>query len=207
MKTDIDLTQRPSGYSSRVRPGAGRPSTWIAGNGQSIDLPLIVDHVNIDPKSGKSVWYIEARIDLVADQPELIDIRLSGEPHLDTILLQRFFRWATPLDIVRRTVPSLLAKGLNPFEYEYATDGYPDAAEIGRKPTTTLSDGFLKEIARQYVEIGRGYARIIAQQRGVSDRTVVSWVQKARKRGFLAKTTSGRRTYEVLASEQEPNET
>ena len=203
MKTDIDLSQRPTGYSSRVRPGAGHRSTWIAWNGQSIDLPLIVDHVNIDPISGKCLWYIEARIDLVADKPELIDIRLSGEPNLDTILLQRFFRWSTPLDIVRRTVPALVAKGVNPFEYEYATDGYPDAADIDRKLTTALSDDFLKEVARQYVEIGRGYARVIAQQRGVSERTVVNWVQKARKKGFLAATTPGKRTFEVINPKQQ----
>jgi len=206
MKTDIDLSQRPSGFSSRVRLGIGRRNKWVAWNGQVISLPLTVDHVNIDPVSGECIWYIEAHIDLIADKPELIDIQLRGNPNLDTIRLQRFFRWATPLDIVRRTIPSLLAKGVNPFEYEYATDGYPDAAEIDRKLTKTLSNDFLKEVARQYVEIGRGYAHVIAQQRGVSERTVVSWVQKARKRGFLAETTSGRRTYDVLTPEPESND-
>ena len=186
-----NLSQRPAGLSSRVRVADGPRSEWVAENGQAVDLPLIVDHVNIDPESGECIWLIEARLDLVNGRPQLVDVRLTGMPSLDTVLLQRFFRWATPVDIVRRTVPVLLAKGIDPYTHEYALDGYPDAAEFGTRPNNQLSDEFLEEVARQYVEIGRGYARAIAEQRGVSRRTVVSWVQKARNRGILTAVLPG----------------
>jgi hypothetical protein len=60
-------------------------------------------------------------------------------------------------------VPTLLEKGVDPFKYDFSTEGYPDSANIERKSTTRLSDEFLREIAAQYVEIGHGYARIIVQ--------------------------------------------
>ena len=37
-----------------------------------------------------------------------------------------------PLIVVRVTVPDLLKIGANPFRHEFATDGYPDAANINR---------------------------------------------------------------------------
>jgi transposase len=54
-----------------------------------------------------------------------------------------------------------------------------------------LSDPFLEEIAREYLRIGRGYARAIASERHVSERTVVSWVEKARRRGILTRVPPG----------------
>ncbi len=191
MNKSRELLQRPAGQSSRVRLADGPRSKWIAENGEAVDFPLIVDNVNIHPASGECIWRIEARVDLVSGQPKLVEVSLAGAPFLDTVMLQRFFRWATPVDIVRRTIPALLAKGSDPYMYEFATDGYPDAAYIDHKVTNALSDGFLEEVARQYVEIGRGYARVIANQRGVSKRTVVSWIQKARKRGILSAVRPG----------------
>ena len=191
MQQSRKISGRPAGISSRVHPQKGARKTWVAQNGEAIDLPLVVDNVNVHPDSGECIWCIEARVDLVAGQPELVDIRLAATPFLDTVMLQRFFRWATPVDIVRRTLPALLARGIDPYAHEYATDGYPDAAEIDRKPTNQLSDGFLEEVARQYLDIGRGYANVIALQRGVSVRTVVSWIQKARKRGILSPVRPG----------------
>jgi hypothetical protein len=186
-----DLSQRPAGQSSRVRPAKGPRSRWIAKNGQAVDLPLIVDNINVHAESGECIWSIEARVDLVSGQPELIDMHLTTTTCLDTVMLQRFFRWATPVEIVRRTIPVLLDEGIDPYAHDYATDGYPDAADINRKSTNALSEGFLEEVARQYVEIGRGYARAIAHQRGVSKRTVVSWIQKARRRGILSAVKPG----------------
>jgi len=205
MKIKGNHGNRPLGHSSRTRRGDGPKSEWIAPNKQPVPLPLIVDNVYIDPTSGVRVWSIEARVDLVGDSPELIEIHLTGDPCLDPIRLQRFFRWATPIEIVRVTVPILLEQGIDPFQHEFATDGYPDAANIHRKPTNRLSDEFLQEIARQYVEVGHGYARTIAQQRGVSRRTVISWVEKARKRGYLAPTKPGRRNRRVLFDNPDEN--
>jgi len=185
--------KRPPGCTSRVRKGSGPVKTWTASNGQVVQLPLIVDHVNVDPENGVRLWCVEARIDLVLGRPELVEVQLQGNPFLDPVHLQRFFRWATPIEVVRVTVPSLLEKGVDPFKYDYSINGYPDSANVERKPTNRLSDEFLQEVVRQYVEVGHGYANTIARQRGVSPRTVISWVEKARKRGFLGPTTPGRR--------------
>ena len=205
MKRKRNHDNRPSGQSSRVRPGTGTKSNWIAPNGQTVQLPLIIDNIYVDPESGVRTWIIEAQVGLVNDQPELVSIQLTGDPCLDPIRLQRFFRWATPLEIVRVTIPALMTEGIDPFLHEFATDGYPDSANIHRKPTNRLSDEFLREIARQYVEVGHGYARTIAQQRGVSRRTVISWVEKARKRGYLAPTKPGRRNRRVLTGNPDEN--
>ena len=191
--------RRPRGYSSRVRKVSGQNRIWTAHNGQQVRLPLIVDHMNID-EDGVQTWLAEAKIDLVANEPQLISMHLEAKPNLDAVRLQRFFRWASPLEVVRIAIPSLLEEGINPFEYEFPTDGFPDAAQIGRADNSRLSDEFLKGLAREYVEVGRGYARIIAEQRGVSPRTVVSWVEKARKRGFIEPTKPGKRSKRVVLS-------
>ena len=134
-----DLSLRPAGQSSRVCLAEGPQSRWIAENGQAVDLPLIVDNINLHAESGECIWCIKARVDLVSGQPELIDMHLTATPCLDTVMLQRFFRWATPVEIVRRTIPVLLSKGIDPYAHDYATDGYPDAADIDRKSTNALS--------------------------------------------------------------------
>ena len=191
--------RRPRGYSSRVRKVSGQKRIWTAPNGQQVRLPLIVDHMNID-EYGVQTWLVEAKIDLVANEPQLISVHMAANPNLDAVFLQRFFRWATPLEVVRIAIPSLLEEGINPFEYEFPVEGFPDAAQIVRAKNTRLSDEFLKELAREYVEVGRSYARIIAKQRGVSPRTVVSWVEKARKRGFIEPTKPGQRSNRVVLS-------
>ena len=135
-----NLTQRPVGQTSRVRVADGPRSEWVAENGQVIHLPLIVDHVNIDPESRECVWLIEARVDLVSGRPGLVDIRLTGTPCLDAVRLQRFFRWSTPIDIVCRTIPALQEKGIDPYTHEYAIDGYPDAAEVDARFNLIYTD-------------------------------------------------------------------
>ena len=60
-----------------------------------------------------------------------------------------------------------------------------------RRERRQPSDEFLEEIAQQYLAVGRGYAEVIASERGVARRTVVSWVEKARKRGILSATKPG----------------
>jgi hypothetical protein len=177
--------------SSRLRRAGGTRGTWQAPNGQSVDLPVVLDSVRIDEESGRLIWGVEARVELIEGEPRLVEVRISEERGLDTVKLQRFFRWNTPLDVVKRTVPELLRNGVDPFGHDYATDGYPDAADLSRSTTTRLSDSFLEELARQYLEVGRGSAGVIADHRGVSKRTVVSWIEKARKRGILSPVRPG----------------
>ena len=156
-----------------------------------MQLPLVLDILNIDEDSGEASWFVEAQVDLIADQPELTDVHLTGHPLLNANYLQVFFRWATPIDVVTRTVPYLLEQGVDLFKHEYATSGYPDDFDSSKKANTRLSDEFLEEIAQQYIAVGRGYAEVIASERGVAKRTVVSWVEKARKRGILSATKPG----------------
>ena len=182
---------RPFGVSSRVRRATGERHSWIAPNGEVVDLPVIVDIVERDSSDGSTVWKVEARVDLADGQPRLFSMHLDSSRPLDSVLLQRRFRWSTPVDIVTVTMPDLIAVGIDPFRYLYPVDGYPDAAVVQRSTPTRLSDEFLTEIAHRYVALGRGYAKVIAQQRNVSVRTVVSWIEKARERGILTATTPG----------------
>ncbi len=61
-----------------------------------------------------------------------------------------------------------------------------------------LTAGFLEAVAHEYLTIGRGYARAIAAERGVTERAVVSWVEKARRRGILTREPAGSYGGEVV---------
>jgi hypothetical protein len=147
-------------------------------------------------------WSVEATVDRVGGEPRLVEVVVRGRDGLDPVFLQRFFRWSTPLDVVRRTLPELIAAGVDPFRHDYATDGYPDAADLRRRFQSARSDEFLEQIAREYLAVGRGYARAIAANRGVSARTVVSWVEKARRRGILSGVRQGQFGGRIVPREQ-----
>lgn len=181
-----------TGRSSRLRRLPGARCHWRADNGCEVELPVILDLVQQDPETARVVWKVEATIDMVAGAPALTRLRLEAEEGIDTVYAQRFFRWATPLEIIRRTVPQLIARGIDPYSFSFATEGYPDSANLeSRLGLTRLTDEFLEEIARQYLDIGRGYAKAIAAERNVSQRTVVSWIEKARERGILSVVNRG----------------
>lgn len=176
--------ERPVGVSSRVRPAPGNQHTWNAGNGIPVELPLIVDYMVMDA-SGNPQMQIEATVDLVEGRPTITSMLLAGARGLDVRALQREFRWQTPLDVVERLVPRLLAEGIDPFAIDLPVTGFPEVASGSRTGRGQLSDAFLRDIAEEYLRLGRGYARRIALERNVSPRTVVSWVVKARERGIL----------------------
>ena len=177
--------------SSRIRPAPGRKRRWRISAEQSFPLPVIVDHRYVDPTTGERGWLIEATIDLVDGVPAIVRMNASVPGGLDPQRMQREFRWASPLEIVTIGVPALLARGIDPFDYDLPLTGFPEAAKLGHRSNDQLSDPFLEEIAREYLTIGRGYARAIASERHVSERTVVSWVEKARRRGILTRVPSG----------------
>lgn len=179
------------GVSSRIRPAAGRRRAWRISADLSFPLPVIVDHLSVDPATGDVAWLIEATIDLVDSAPSLVRMNAYAPTGLDPFLLQREFRWASPLEIVRDGVPILLARGIDPFDFDLPLTGFPEAATLPRPPNEPLTDRFLEDIAREYLAIGRGYTRQIAAERHVSERTVVSWVEKARRRGILTRVPSG----------------
>lgn len=184
-------TKRPAGVSSRARRLKGERRPWVAPNGSVVDLPVVVDIVQCGPNAGDVVWKVEATVDLLDGMPALTRVHLDSRVPLDPVALQQRFRWSTPLDIVTVTMPQLVAVGIDPFTYWYPVEGFPEAAAVERSAPTRLTDEFLIEIAYRYVALGRGYAKVIAQQRNVSVRTVVSWIEKARERGILTATTPG----------------
>lgn len=185
------MTRRPFGTSSRLRRTSGQRRPWVTSVGHSIDLPVVVDIVHVDRTTRQRVWSVEARVDLVDDVPALVAVSVKSAAGLHPELMQERFRWATPLDIVLVTVPQLLELGIDPFTFSYPLDGFPSAAHIEHTVPARLTDDFLAEIAVRYLRIGRGYAATIADERNVSPRTVVSWIEKARARGILTGTTPG----------------
>lgn len=185
------VTPRPVGTSSRLRRAPGTRTEWVSANNQILQFPLVLDLVHLDGVGEEPVWRVDATADIVDGEPALVSVVVRSRIGLDIERLQQFFRWATPLEVITTTVPQLLALGQDPFAHDYAVSGYPDAADVVKRPQRRLTDGFLGEVAQRYLLIGRGYAKAIAAEYHVSPRTVVSWVEKARARGLLAPTTPG----------------
>lgn len=186
------MTAKPRpGITSRMRPAPGRRRRWQVSAEHSFPLPVIVDHVSVDPDTLRCHWRIEATIDLVSGEPALVGMQVHVPGGMNPYLMQREFRWASPLELVRVGVPSLLAQGIDPFDYDLPVTGFPEASALVRKANEPLSEDFLEGIAREYLAIGRGYARVIAAERHVSPRTVVSWVEKARRQGILTRVPAG----------------
>ncbi len=152
----------------------------------TVDLPVVVDWVNVDPETGAEQVRIEARIDLVDGQPEIVSMSLVSPIGLNLVTLQRDFRWSSPLEVVTGLVPRLIAEGTDPFAVNLPVTDFPAAAIQPVRSRRALSDEFLTTVAREYLVRGRGYAASLAEEYYVSPRTVVSWVEKARARGLLS---------------------
>lgn len=179
------------GITSRISPARGRRKRWQIDAARSFLLPVLVDYQFVDPQSGELAYRIEATVDLIDGSPSLTALSIVAARGLDIVRLQREFRWASPVDVVTRTIPVLLHRGLDPFTVDLPTEGFPEAADLKAPGNAPLSDAFLEEIAREYLIRGRGYATAIAAERQVSPRTVVSWVEKARRRGILTRVPAG----------------
>ena len=182
--------ERP-GVTSRLRPAPGRKRPWKISAERSFPLPVIVDHMFVDPDTGELGWLIEATIDLVDGEPALVRVNAHVPGGIDPYLMQREFRWASPLEVVRDGVPVLLGRGTDPFAHDLPLTGFPAAAAFEGPSNEPLTEKFLETIAREYLAIGRGYARTIAAERHVSERTVVSWIEKARRQGILTRVPLG----------------
>ncbi len=176
---------RPTGISSRVTPAEGTRHPWTTGD-ITIDLPVIVDWVMVEPSTGDEAVRIEARVDLVDGRPEIVEMSLAAEAGLDLATLQADFRWATPLAVVTGLLPQLIAAGADPFAVDIPITGFPAVASQPVRRRGILSDEFLTTIAREYLARRRGYAQSMAKDYFVTPRTVVSWVEKARARGLLS---------------------
>ena len=171
--------------SSRITRAQGTRHPWTTDEA-TVDLPVIVDWVQADPSTGEEEVRIEARVDLVGNTPEIVEMTLIAREGLDLAALQRDFRWASPLDVVTGILPELIAAGSDPFAVDLPVSGFPAVAAQPVRRAGTLSDEFLTTIAREYLARGRGYAVSLAEEYFVTPRTVVSWVEKARARGLLS---------------------
>lgn len=194
---------RPAGISSRLHRAEGPRSTWTAPNGEEVDLPVTLDLVNVLP-DGSAEWTVHAKVEMVDGTPLVTSVSVASSRGLDLHTLQAKFRWATPLEVVTRTVPALIKHGEDPYSFDFPPNGYPDAAEFPRRPRHELTDAFLEDIARRYLDLGRGYSAAIAAERDVSSRTAVSWVEKARDRGILSTSRPGAHGGQIVPRSKRP---
>ena len=198
-------TKRSTGTSSRLHrlPGRRRQQ-WTAPNGQVVELPLLLDLVHVDPDTGAEAWRFEATVDLVDGDPALCHLEMQGVHGLNTLRLQREFRWMTPVDAVTRIMPAMLADGVDPFEQDFPFTGYPHVARQRDLVDGRLTDEFLEDIATEYLSWGRGYAQRMADSHRVSKRTAVGWVVKARERGILSQVRPGQYGGELVPRSKRP---
>ncbi|MFM9034274.1 MAG: hypothetical protein ACKOQ4_08300 [Mycobacterium sp.] len=152
----------------------------------TVELPVIVDWIDVDPATGEAAVRIEALVDVVGEKPEIVKMSFDAHRGLDLAALQRDFRWASPLTAVTGILPRLIEAGVDPFDFDLPVTGFPGVAIQPLRRGGTLSDEFLTTIAREYLARGRGYASALADEYFVTPRTVVSWVEKARARGILS---------------------
>lgn len=185
----MTLAPRAFGITSRFIHADGPRHPWTTG-GVSVDLPIIVDWVDVDPVTGETSVRIEALVDLVDDKPEIVTMSFAAHGGLDLGALQRDFKWSSPLAAVTGILPRLVEAGIDPFTFELPVTGFPAVAVQPLRRRGVLNDEFLTTIAREYLARGRGYAASLAQEYFVSPRTVVSWVEKARARGILSSPPS-----------------
>jgi hypothetical protein len=191
---------RPFGVSSRFIRAEGPHHPWTIGE-VTIDLPVIVDWVHVDPDTGEETVRIEARVDLIGDKPEIVRMSFSASAGLDLAMLQRDFRWASPLTAVTGILPRIIALGSDPFAFDLPVSGFPAVAIQPLRRRGILTDEFLTTIAREYLARGRGYAASLANEYFVTPRTVVSWVEKARARSILSAPPSSGATGGRLLNE------
>lgn len=97
---------------------------------------------------------------------------LQSDAGLDLGALQRDFKWKTPLDLV--------CEHQGPFGRWISDD-----ADRVIKPPKELTDDFLEQVARDYLDVGRGYPAVLGAKYGAPPRTVVRWMQLARARGII----------------------
>jgi hypothetical protein len=120
----VGVNPEHSRVSSRITRAHGPRHPWTTDEAK-VDLPVIVDWVQTDPCTGEEQVRIEARVDLVGNTPEIVEMTLAARDGLDVAALQRDFRWASPLDVVTGILPPLIAAGSDPFAVDLPLTGFP----------------------------------------------------------------------------------
>lgn len=143
------------GVTSRITPARGRRKRRQFNERHSIDLAVLVDCQYVDPQTREIGYRFEAIVDLIDGSPALTSMNVVAGGGLDMVRLQREFRWASPLDVITRSVPVMLDRGLDPFSVDLPTEGSPESADLRVPAKAPLTDGFLEDIAREYLVHGR----------------------------------------------------
>jgi len=178
------------GASSKVEPGVGAQKFWVAPNGASVPLPLIVVLSHVDSASCQETWRFEATVELVGGSPQVTRYDLKNIDGFNPVFMEKMFRWGTPLHVVTSHLPVLISEGVDIWQAEIPVD-----ARSGADPETGRhTDEFLLHIVDEYERIGRNYAKELSALYGVAPRTVVSWMEKARRRGLAPPGARGRIT-------------
>lgn len=178
---------RAAGISSRARKITPQTGTWRAGNGIEVPMPISIDILENDGM-GRLLWQVDVLVDVDAHgELQLTHAQFQAESGLDLRKLQLHFRWQTPIDIVQNLIPRLMAQGSDFEAAELPLDDFPDAVRAGKRIYNDLTDEFLAQVVWHKRTMGKGYAKNLAEARGVPVRTVISWMEKAKKRGLLQK--------------------
>lgn len=118
----------------------------------------------------------------MAGAPTATTIALTSPRGLDLQHLQRDFRWATPM----RLITDYLATHDDGTDKLYGKWQRPQAPAPMVQPNE-LDDDFLEEVARAYLAAGTRYSREFADLYGVAPRSVIRWIDLARRRGILTR--------------------
>ena len=70
---------RLNGVSSRFVRADGPRHPWTTGE-VTVDLPVIVDWVQTDPTTGDEAVRVNARVDLVDGEPQIVEMSLVARP-------------------------------------------------------------------------------------------------------------------------------
>ena len=168
----------------RVRPLPGPIHPWRPADsaGREVRFPVVTTfEVRANPET-QLLLTLAATVDLRQGSPAIVDMRFVSERGLELAVLQSTFKWQTSLRVVTNY---LLA----------ADDGSNQCYDTWQPLTgvqpfvaaTDLDDEFLEQIAQEYLEAGRGYSAVLSSRYGISKRSAVRWVEKARARGILTK--------------------
>ena len=164
---------------SRIEQAEGRKRVWTAPNGMTVVLPLRILAWEDHPITGERSWTASAVVDLLGGKPWLTSLELHADDGMQEERLQNEFRWSTPREIVTHWIPEQLALGNDPLALEPPTKWWLVEGRYN------LTDEFLGQVAKDYLRYGRGYAKAMASDYATTERTIRSWVQKARERGIL----------------------
>ena len=172
----------------RVDPAPGEPTKWRPRDtttASPIQLPVTATF-EVRPDADTTVpAYVTITIDvaLVDGRPAIVNAVFHADRGIDLDRTQQEFKWRTTLRIILGYLRNT-SDGEGLGRWLEADETRPLVA------ATELDDEFLERIASEYLEAGRGYSAVFAAKYGISRRSAVRWVEKARARGILSRPST-----------------